>query len=261
MWFRRKKKPDPDSALTETLRSLQVLLEDENSSELRKESEVKPAQDQIAADTDLSSKQPSSEQGKLPAAVEINADENRSQAKMEGSLDDKQSEREFYLNSSTAGPGKKRTDAHAPTETSQAVAVEHPAINDTADLRTESPTEKKSEKAPPWVDPFKSDDEQARPEEFILELPQEDLAQDNIVIPAIDTIPVLNNVVYEPAELKADAISTSSAELNRLIDSAVKNLKAGLAQLNLPTMDEAQEKTLRQTLANILSTKNIGTSL
>ena len=33
MWFRRKKKTDPDSALSDTLRSLQTLLEDKDSVE------------------------------------------------------------------------------------------------------------------------------------------------------------------------------------------------------------------------------------
>lgn len=258
MWFRRKKKSEPDSALTETLRSLQVLLEDENSSNQRAEPTItKPTEGQSIAHPDFTFKDPVDEKNPTPSEGgdqrNLVQEENRAQMPIEGKADVATYENGATLTSSGEEITSQQVD---PGETNGGVESgdsETQAVSGETDFWAGLPSEKESKEKKPWVDPFHSDDESQVPQDLVVELLHEDIPQDDIVIPAIDTIPVLTNVVYVPAVNAADRQVATTGTLAELIDASVNDLQNKLEQHNLTPMDSAQQTTLRRTLTQILS--------
>ena len=257
MWFRRKKKPDPDDALTETLRSLQVLLEDEKPSDQILDTKAKESENQSGATAKSISSRPLDEQ------VRVSAPGKNAAAPITDATQSASAPKALHANH----PGKGESSAVASTARAE-VEPDRPAQPSAAAPRKEQiasdfladlPIEKKTEAPRPWVDPFQSDDEMPPPEELVLELdlPQENTAQDETVIPSIDSIPVLNNVVYEPAKAAADSkTSAQSIDVDQLIAVTVNELQTRLAQQNLPLMDSAQQRTLHQALIDILKKRS-----
>lgn len=262
MWFRRKKRPDPDSALTETLRSLQTLLEDENSSNQRLEpTATQSIEDKSSAHPDFTFPDPVDKQDTEPAEGEDTANpktgENRAQIPTAGTVDAEPHENEPTL---TPLEEESTTESSNPVEMNDEAESDEKEAQDASeetDFWEDFPIKKKPEETLPWVDPFQNNDEPKLPEDLIVELQHEDIAQDDIVIPAIDTIPVLNNVVYVPPDTETDTqVTTPTVDLDQFIDVTVNSLRERIEQNNLSPMDSNQESTLRETLAQILSNKN-----
>lgn len=254
MWFRRKKKPDPDSTLTETLRSLQTLLENENSSNLSVESKVDRSEEvqsgtstEAPPDRDQAAAEGSASEGR-------SADEDNAPANMQAAVETHQ---QHPLQVSGEEPAGGQTGATGPDEATTSEHGEAQETEEQTDFWADFPIPEKTEENLPWVDPFQSDEGPSPPEELIVELQREDLSQDDIVIPTIDTIPVLTNVVYVPPQAEAAAVASAPPmDLTQIIDATVRDLQERLEQHDLDKMDGEQETTLRQALTRILTAAN-----
>lgn len=267
MWFRRKKKPDPDSALTETLRSLQVLLEDDegtNAQTPTKQVNANPNESvsqTVQTETNIGSSDQPTDGSPSPIAreqsVAIEANSNV-HATTEGSVD---------LNI-TDNPAPPAVDTQAPwAEATPSVSDPPPNVNNEHEDAEEvlvTPLDKlddyESEKESTWVDPFRQEGESPVTEDLVLELDSEDLADQDVEVPAIDTIPVLTNVVFEPVASSADATKPDTVDREILLEVCVNDLRERLRQNRLTQMDRKQEERLRHILTHILGNKSTGHS-
>ena len=227
MWFKRKRKSDPDSALTETLRSLQTLLEDEPPDSGR----VEPQLQNPTADDPDTPEMPS-ELTSLPFEPQPPADND-------------------------AAPDAGEPPA---VETAQMVFADYDS-----DLyeEIEIPSTDPHEQA--WTDTLEVDDGEAEPPRTqeletagLHHTPAEPLAEEltgeSLDIPSIDTIPVLTNIVYEPGAAGDPATvpeSGTASEVN-IIDAYVELLAQRLESDGLASMDARQEQSLRDVLVSIL---------
>jgi hypothetical protein len=186
MWFRRTRKADSDNELTETLRSLQTLLDDEPTRQ-RGENSLPP---------------------EPPENPELHV----------------------------ADPSPGET-AHS------VVSDEHLTWDFDVDLSTE-------ELAGTAAD---------SPGDESLELLDdgEITIRDKPDATAIDTIPVLNNVVFMPTAASSPRSGAHSAHAPTppLVDLCIDDFNNRLAQLALPALDPSKEKRLRTFLMSLLDKK------
>ena len=264
MWFRRKKKPDPDSALTETLRSLQVLLEDDEGTSAQTPAKQvntnpnKSVSQAVQAETNTGSDQKTSTGGspspiarEQSVVVEANSDVH---ATSEGSVDQ----------DITDNPAPPAENAEVPrTEARPSVGDPPPEVNNEhedaeADLIT--PLDKlddyENKEESTWVDPFRQEGESPVTEDLVLELDSEDLADQDVEVPAIDTIPVLTKIVFEPVTPTADETKSDTVDREMLLEVCVNDLRERLRQNRLSQMDREQEERLRHILTHILGNKS-----
>ena len=260
MWFRRKKKPDPDNALNETLRSLQNLLEEDNSSDQRSEPKAAKSAEDSHSDfnfPDLLSEQ-EIEPGKEGNSAGPTTEENQVRNPITDPVDDM-----FYEGEEAVSPAEENEieDSNDSTDLSDSIEPnghQTEVPNSLMDFYPDLSMVEGSEEKQSQIDPFQNEDDQQSAEDLIVELHNEDITQDDIVIPAIDTIPVLNNVVYIPPEVEADTTVTSTAiDLDQLIDETVEELRARLEEYDLNAINRDEELALRRTLTQILNNKNI----
>lgn len=264
MWFRRKKKADPDSALTETLRSLQVLLEDDEESIQKTASKqtnpttTKPEPRPIQADNNVKlSKQETSTADSPPVAdkqMAVNVGESIAPAPSEDVAN-----HELTDNDTTSAENTLTTlEDSMPNGSGSPTCVEdeqHSKEILSAPLDTHS-SKQSTEEESSWVDPFRQEDDAPVVEDLVLELDSEDLADQDIEVPGIDTIPILTNVVFEPVTRSTNATKIDTVDRGMLLEVCVNDLKERLRQNNLTQMDGEQEERLRQILTHILSNKN-----
>ncbi len=265
MWFRRKKKVDPDSALTETLRSLQVLLEDDQGSiEQTKAKQPKstvntpdPQTTQTETNPDLPNQQTPPDEPPLPPA-----NEKATAITAESSV-----------HATSADPvNPKITD----NETTSAVSAQVPEVDNTPNVIDPptsvdkeqqeaeeslltpfgSPDNHESKEESTWIDPFRQEDDPPVTEDLVLELDSEDLADQDVEVPVIDTIPVLTDVVFEPVTPAANVAKTDTVDREVLLEVCVNDLRERLRQNSLTQMDGEQEERLRQILTYILGNKS-----
>lgn len=246
MWFRRKKKTDPDSALTETLSALQTLLEDEDSEtgENREEPKMGPTPERF---------DPPMEQSDSTSIPTLHRD--------------------------TAIPGKVKPRApgtDTPTDQNGADGVTHPDPEPTH-AQIEQPDTLQEATAMKPGGPFDidiDDDLFKDPRLHIQGYPNPDAdrppgEQRN----SLDSIPVLHNVVHMPTrnalndavgtgpELHDGAYRTTGlpdveiAVVQIVIDECVRYLSQRLEQRRLAPLSEEQEENLREALAAMLETE------
>jgi len=217
MWFRRRKKTDPDEALTETLRSLQTLLEDDHTNKQRKYSD------------------PPHQPSERPQVIF-----NKTDRKPVPSL--------RKIPTANTLPG---TTAHS------VVSDEHLTWDLDADLSTEDPIKTppgfRGEKTP---DPLRDGGDvpalispggspPADPEDATdASGPEPDSA-------SIDSIPVLNNIVL----VRSTEVSPHGATQadTTLLDNCIVDFNNRLVQHDLTPMDSPQEQYLRTFLMSLLS--------
>ena len=264
MWFRRKKKADPDSALTETLRSLQVLLEDDEesiqktASKQKNPTTTKPETRLIQADTNVNLPKQQASTAKPPSVTDKQIAANTGESIAPAPSKD------VTNHDLTDNDVTSAEDTHGTLGNSMPSGNGSPAfIEDeqhskeilSAPLGTHSSNQTTEEESS-WVDPFREEDD-APVEDLVLELDSEDLADQDIEVPAIDTIPILTNVVFEPIARPTNAAKTDTVDREMLLEVCVNDLKERLRQNNLTQIDGEQEERLRQILTHILSNKSI----
>ena len=269
MWFRRKKKADPDSALTETLRSLQVLLEDEDASSEHIVSKTPKPTSEKSDSTEQPSAKISSSTQQTPKESDTPLDTNKSvdpiaheppsQSAIEGTSNDKPVQNNPVSSTSAPAPTNDTImsndiDRIDNVNSEDAIQESHEGQDSLADVPVKEETTEDSS----WVDPFRQEDDSEVPDDIVLEIDGEDLAGNDIVVPAIDTIPVLNNVVFEPVEPSVNTTKTEIADREALLELCINDLRERIRQNDLAPMDSDQEQMLRQILTLVLSSK--GTS-
>ena len=225
MWFKRKAKTDPDSALTETLRSLQTLLEDEPRREATAES--------------------------TPVARDLGTDAEPNPAPI-------QEQDELQ-----ADPGAASADDGSATDSEAA----SPALFE-LELNHDDPQLSAAEDSPQQTDLLQAgeDTESEAPSFEFIGLRNEDVPaedeprledQDEQIEKPVtaDSIPILNNVVFEPAV--ADPVDTEQhvTDTAVLIEESVQDLNRRLKRYDLTPLDADQEQELRRSLDTILTAK------
>lgn len=228
MWFKRKRESDPDSALTETLRSLQSLLEDEPPDSNRLEPKL---QGPAPADPDQPPPRPD------PAHT---AAEPRSPAD-DGVIEER--------DESIPAPSEDHRNHPIEEVTIQSNDAEELSWTDplAVEFEVNADGEAEPERAAPEPDDRRLDFPDG-PAAF-------ELTSQSIDITSIDTIPLLTNVVFEPDLLGKPAAPPGTAGRARALESCIQHLKRQLEQEGLSPIDADQEQRLRAVLASILIQK------
>ena len=243
MWFRRKKKTDPDSALSETLRSLQTLLENEDSVE--NEQRVAPKMEPNVGRFDPPMEQ--SDTASVPALHSQRANSDTSKPRL----------------SSTGIPQRKSGTGSANQAQPEPTGTQ---------VESSDERQKKPNAAEASVGPFEIDIDDDLFEDPGLKLQGYPDPDDS---PTLDSsIPTLQNVVHIPSrDALNDAMgpgpelhdsthrhtgmsNVEIAVVQIVIDECMAYLSQRLAERKLASLSEDQEEELREVLAAILEAGN-----
>ena len=269
MWFRRKKKADPDSALTETLRSLQVLLEDDEGSIEQTPAKQpdstanKPVPQTVSTETNINRPSQGTPTDKTPPPdAGIQTTSTAAESKVHATSEDPISQQITENGATSAADAQAPRVDRTPGVSESLTGFGSGQSNTEDDLGTPLDTfdNQEVQEESTWVDPFRQEDDASVTEDLVLELDSEDLADQDVEVPAIDTIPVLTNVVFEPVIPQANATKTDTVDREMLLEVCVNDLRERLRQNNLNKMDDEQEQRLRQILTYILGNKSLGHS-
>lgn len=226
MWFKRKRKVDPDSALTETLRSLQTLLGEEDDTGARLEPILRAA----------------------PPAEQKRAKEH--------------APGETISDPSPPPPAQAHTEFETAADGSNSTTTGF-EVNFLGTGAGETPMESEQD----WTDPFQLVDDQDTIELTTLEFSDtgnhdlqllqasqlETVIEPAVGLPALDSIPVLNDIVFEPTTEMPTVPSGHAVVKEAIIETALLDLNRRLEQNNLASMDADQEGKLRRALSSILA--------
>lgn len=266
MWFKRKKKADPDSALTETLRSLQVLLEDEDASSQRlapkatkaTPAESEPPKAQTGAAESSFAKETQTDKG-TPSHASDSPDlvATETQAVQDIAQNGKPIQNDATSGASPSTPIDEGFQSNTGDLSNNVESPERTASpNEDLGALADAPNEQDISEESLWVDPFRQEEDLPVSGDLVLEIDGKDLADDDIVVPAIDTIPVLTDIVYEPIAPSVNTTTTEIVNREALLELCVNDLRERLRQNNLVSMDTDQEQKLRQILTSILGSKS-----
>lgn len=250
MWFRRKRKSDPDSALTETLRSLQTLLEDDPGTIDRATPSPRPP-----AEARETSPQPTAAQATgLEPGPAVDATDPELSVGGEPELDPF-----ALLDLPMPDAGEMELDPFAQPRGPE-VPVDSPpgpgTRNEVEDRDPEPVSLPSLHNNEQWA-PVAEAAEPPMTEETIEDIDLESVdteprAGDNP--PFSDAIPLLTNVVYEPGPDEPPAAFTTAQvdHASDIVDQIVLHLVRRLQEEGLPEMDAEQERTLRALLVSIV---------